>query len=163
VKEPKHLDTRPSLLDKGMPVLLTPYDRPDWLKPDQCFVVSDLSFQQLTGNVAFASVYQLIAGLHNPSMEYGADVRVAIHSRFVQPLLDIVLLFMGLPLVARRESRKVFLAIGVCMAVTTMFMLTVTGFQRLGEISMIPAAMAAWAPLMIFVPSAVGLSHAMWE
>ena len=81
----------------------------------------------------FSSVYQLIAGLHNPSMDYGADVRVAIHSRFVQPLLDIVLLFLALPLVVRRESRKVFLAIGVCMGVTTMFMLTVIGFQWLGD------------------------------
>jgi lipopolysaccharide export system permease protein len=109
-------------------------------------------------------VSQLIAGLHNPSVDYGADVRVAIHSRIVQPLLDVVLIFLGLPLVARRESRNVFLAIGVCMAVTTIFMLTVTGCQRLGEISLInPPALAAWAPLMIFVPSAVGLSHAMWE
>jgi lipopolysaccharide export system permease protein len=164
VKEPKHLDTRPSLLYKGTPVLITPHDRPDWLKPDQCFIASDVSFQQLTGNVAFASVSQLIAGLHNPSVDYGADVRVAIHSRIVQPLLDVVLIFLGLPLVARRESRNVFLAIGVCMAVTTIFMLTVTGCQRLGEISLInPPALAAWAPLMIFVPSAVGLSHAMWE
>jgi lipopolysaccharide export system permease protein len=162
VKEPKNLDTRPSLLADGKPVLITRHDRPEWLKPNQCFIVSDLNFEQLTGNVEFSSVRQLIAGLHSP-IDYGADVRVAIHSRFVQPFLDITLVFLGLPLVARRESRKVFLAIGTCMAVTTVFMLTVIGFQQLGNGSMISPAMAAWAPLMIFVPTAVGLGQMMWE
>jgi lipopolysaccharide export system permease protein len=163
VKEPKNLDTRPSLLLGSKPVLITKIDMPDWLKPNQCFIVSDLTFEQLTGSVEFSSVYQLITGMHNPSMDYGADVRRTIHSRFVQPFLDTVLLFLALPLVVRRESRKVFLAIGVCMGITTAFMLTVIGFQWLGDNSMIPAALAAWAPLMIFVPSAVGLSQAMWE
>jgi lipopolysaccharide export system permease protein len=163
VTEPKHLDTRPSLPLSGKEVLITPHDRPEWLKADQCFIVSDLSFEQLTGNVEFSSVHQLIDRLHNPSMAFDADVRVKIHSRFVQPFLDIVLLFLALPLVVRRESRNVFLAIGICMGVTTVFMLTVIGFQWLGDNSMLNPALAAWAPMMIFVPSAVGLAQAMWE
>jgi lipopolysaccharide export system permease protein len=163
VTEPKHLDTRPSLLLNGKAVLITPHDRPEWLKADQCFVASDLSFEQLTGNIEFSSVHQLITRLHNPSMAFDADVRVKIHSRFVQPFLDIVLLFLALPLVVRRESRNVFLAIGICMGVTTVFMLTVIGFQWLGDNSMINPARAAWAPLMIFVPVAVGLGRPMWE
>ncbi|MCC6126000.1 MAG: LptF/LptG family permease [Pirellulales bacterium] len=163
VKEPKNLDTRPSLFANGKIVLITPRDMPDWLKSNQCFLASDLTFEQLAGNVEFSSVYQLIAGLHNRSVEYGADVRRGIHSRFVQPFLDIVLLFLALPLVMRRESRKVFLAIGICIGITTVFMLTVIGFQWLGDNSILNPALAAWAPLMIFVPSAVGLGQAMWE
>jgi lipopolysaccharide export system permease protein len=162
--EPKHLDERESLrLQNGNEVLITPHDRPDWLKPGQCFVVSDLSFEQLTGNVEFSSVRQLITRLHNPSMAFDADIRVKIHSRFVQPLLDMTLLFLAMPLVARRESRNVFLAIGICMGVTTVFTLTVIGFQWLGDNSMLNPALAAWAPMMVFVPAAVGLSQAMWE
>jgi lipopolysaccharide export system permease protein len=163
VTEPKHLDTRPSLILNGKEVLITPHDRPDWLKADQCFIASDLTFEQLTGNVEFSSVHQLIDRLHNPSRAFDADVRVKIHSRFVQPFLDIVLLFMAMPLVVRRESRNVFLAIGICMGVTTVFMLTVIGFQWMGNSSMIPPALAAWAPMMVFVPAAVGLGQAMWE
>jgi lipopolysaccharide export system permease protein len=162
VKEPKNLDTRPSLFANGKIVLITPHDVP-WLKSDQCFIASDLTFEQLTGNAEFSSVYQLIAGLHNRSVRYGADVRRSIHSRLVQPLLDIVLLFLAMPLVVRRESRKVFLAIGICIGITTVFMLTVIGFQWLGDNSIVNPALAAWAPLMIFVPSAVGLGQAMWE
>ena len=53
VHEPKNLDTRPSLLLDGRAVLITPHDAPDWLKPDQCFLVSDLDFDHLTGGESF--------------------------------------------------------------------------------------------------------------
>ena len=32
----------------GEAVLITPHDAPDWLKPDQCFLRSDVDFDQLT-------------------------------------------------------------------------------------------------------------------
>lgn len=164
VTEPKHLDERESLrLPNGGEVLITSHDHPDWLKPGQCFVASDLTFEQLTGNVEFSSVRELIGRLHNPSVTYDADVRVKIHSRFVQPLLDMTLLFLAMPLVVRRESRNVFLAIGVCMGVATVFTLTIIGFQWLGDNGVMDPAKSAWAPLMVFVPVAVGLSQAMWE
>ena len=47
VREPKNLDTLPSLLMDGHPVLITPYDAPDWLQPDQCFLKSGLDFDHL--------------------------------------------------------------------------------------------------------------------
>jgi lipopolysaccharide export system permease protein len=166
VHEPKHLDTRPSLLWAGRPVLITPHDRPEWLKPNQCFVVSNLDFEQLTGGIGFrnfSSTAQLISGLNNSSVGFGADVRVAIHARIVQPLIDVTLLFLGLPLVVRRESHNVFIAIGMCMGITLMFIVTMLCFQQLGTSSIIPSALAAWAPLIIFVPAAVALTHSMWE
>lgn len=165
VREPKDLSSKDSLRLDGKPVLITPHDAPDWLKPKQCFVVSDVNFDQLAGGQnfrQFASTSELIAGLRNPSMDFGADVRVAIHARFVQPLLDMTLLMLGLPLVVTRESRNVFLAIGLCSAVAGVFLLTVVGAQYLGTIYLHPA-LGAWAPLMIFVPVAVGLADGMWE
>ena len=166
MRKPKNLDSLPSLLLAGRPVLITPHDRPQWLKPGQCFIASNLDFEQLTGGIGFknfSSTAQLIAGLDNSSVGFGADVRVKIHARIVQPLLDLTLLFLGLPLVVRRESHNVFLAIGMCMGITTVFLLTVIGLQQLGSSSIIPAALAAWSPLIIFIPPAVGLAHSMWE
>jgi lipopolysaccharide export system permease protein len=49
---PADLASLPSMLFEGEPVLLSPLDNP-WLQADECFVVSDLSFQQLTGNTSF--------------------------------------------------------------------------------------------------------------
>jgi lipopolysaccharide export system permease protein len=166
VREPKHLDTRSSLLWAGRRVLITPHDQPEWLQPNQCYIASNLDFEQLTGGIGFrnfSSTAQLIAGLNNSSVGFGADVRVAIHARIVQPLIDVTLLFLGLPLVVRRESHNVFLAIGMCMGITTVFLLAMISFQQLGSSSLIPPALAAWAPLMIFVPAAVALTHSMVE
>ena len=166
VQQPKDLAKRASLCLGQRPVVITPRDAPDWLEEDQCFVVSNVDFEQLTGGRAFrqfSSTAQLISGLKNPSLDFGADVRVAIHSRMVQPFLDITLLFLGLPLVLSRENRNVFVAIGTCVAVVTVFLLVAVGFQQLGAGLVVPPALAAWAPLILFVPPAVWLGESMWK
>jgi lipopolysaccharide export system permease protein len=164
VTSPPRLLQSHSLEVKGKPIVITPLDEPQWLKSDECFLVSNVSFTQLSGGHGwrtFSSTRQLIEGLSNPSLglagEFGADVRVAIHSRMVQPLLDMTLLFLGLPLVMHGTNRNVFLAIGLCGLVCTAFMVVVMACQYLGQISLIRPALAAWAPLMIFVPIAVGM------
>ena len=165
VQEPKNLAKQPSLLLEGKPLLITPRDAADWLKPGQCFLASDVTFEELNGGQSirsFLSTAQLIASLRNQSMDFGAGVRVAIHSRIVQPFLDVTLFFLGLPLVAARSSRNVFLAIGLCMVVVSVFLLVVIGFQQLGSIEFLSPAMAAWLPLILFVPAAVGMAEPMW-
>ncbi len=164
VRQPENLAQHPSLCIDGQPVIITPHDAPEWLKPRQCFVVSEVTFEQLTGGRAFrefSSTAQLIAGLHNPSLDFGGDVRVAIHSRLVKPFLDVTLLMLGLPLIASRQSRNVFLAIGTCVGVVAVFLLVVIGFRQLGALCLLDPDLAAWAPLILFVPPAVGLAESM--
>lgn len=166
VENPKYLDTQPSLELNGEPVLITPHDAPDWLRPDQCFVVSDVRFEQLTNAEAwrqYSSTADLVAGLHNPSLGYRAETRVAVHGRLVQPFLDVTLLFLGLPLVLRRGDRNVFIAIGIAAAVVAGFMLVVMASHYLGSVSSLSPAFAAWAPLMLFVPVAVAMSEWIWQ
>lgn len=165
VHEPKNIDAKESVRLGDRLVLITRRDAPDWLKPGECFVASDVTFEQLAGGQMFrqlASTWQLIEAVRNPSLFLGQDVQVAIHSRIVQPLLDVTLLFLGLPLVVTRHQRNVFIAIGMAMGVVSMFMTTVMSMQYLGSIYLYPS-LAAWAPLMIFVPAAVALSESMWE
>ena len=79
--------------------------------------------------------------------------------------LDMTLLLLGLPLVVTRENRNVFVAMGICMVVTTVFTLVVMGVQSLGEISywIFTSPLAAWAPLMIFVPLAAWMAEGLWQ
>jgi len=165
VKRPADLQNRPSLHLGGKPVIITPRDA-EWLEPDQCFVVSDVTFEQLTGGRTFrqfSSTAQLIRGLRNASLDFGADLRVAVHARIVQPMLDVTLLFLGLPLVVTRQDRNVFIAIGWCLLVVSVFYTVVIGAQYLGSIYLIEPVLAAWLPLMLFVPPAVVLAETMWE
>jgi lipopolysaccharide export system permease protein len=166
VREPKHLDSLRTVMLGGEPVLITARDAPGWLKPKQCFLCSGVEFELLTvdGDKALkelSSTPRLMQALRNPSLDYGADVRVAIHARIVKPFLDITLLFLALPLVATHENRKVFIAIGLCMLVTFAFTATVIGFHELGKAGLLSPALAAWSPLMIFVPVAVGMSESL--
>ncbi|MGA2066446.1 MAG: LptF/LptG family permease [Thermoguttaceae bacterium] len=166
VQDPKSLAGKPSLVLEGRPVVITPRDAAGWLGPQQCFVASDVTFDQLTGGRAFrafGSTVEMVRALRNRAMEYGADLRVTIHARLVQPLLDLTLLLLGLPLVVSRESRNVFLAIGLGMGVVALFLSLVIGCQQLGASGLVGPALAAWAPLMICVPAAVGTAETMWQ
>jgi lipopolysaccharide export system permease protein len=167
MREPKDLASRPSLSWNNQRVLITPRDAPDWLKPNQCFLVSNLSFEHLTGNQTrnLWSIPQLVASIRNPSLDYDPKTRVLIHMRIVHPLADVVLLFLGLPLILVRESRNVFIAMGMCMAVTGAFTGMMFVMQFLGECQMagITPALAAWAPLILFTPIAVAIAEPLRE
>jgi len=158
--------TAPSVEQDGKRVILTPRDTP-WLKTQQCFVVSGVSFEQLEAGHTwqrYASLAELISGLHNPSLGFSEEVRVAIHSRLVQPLLDVTLLLLGLPLVLSRKNRNMFLAIGQSLILVVLFMGLTMACQWLGSnYILISPALAAWLPLMIFVPWAAGTADALLE
>ncbi|MCS7237644.1 MAG: LptF/LptG family permease [Thermoguttaceae bacterium] len=166
VNRPANIAELPSVWLGDSPVIITPRDAPNWLKPDECFVVTSIDFDQLCGGTAFrqfSSTASLIRALRNASLDLGADIRVTIHARIVQPLADFTLLFLGLPLVIQRENRNVFAAIALCTVLTAAFFVVSLGFQQLGAAYYIAPALAAWGPLMIFVPVASVLAETIWE
>ncbi len=165
VQMPKNLRELASFSLEGKPVVLSPRDTP-WLKTDECFVVSDVSFAQLAAGNAwrqFSSTPELIAGLHNPSLDLASDVRVLVHGRIVQPILDMTLLFLGLPIVLSRQNRSVFVAAGICLLVVAAFVLVILACQAAGNSYLISPAFAAWCPLIIFVPLARLTVNGLWQ
>ncbi|MCE9606353.1 MAG: LptF/LptG family permease [Planctomycetia bacterium] len=157
---PPELLKHPGLKVGGAAIVLTHHDQPEWIAENECFVVSNVDFMQLSSGGKwrqFMSTPELIDGLHNPSLDYGADVRVMVHSRFVQPLVDVTLLFLGLPLVLRRETRNVYTAIAMCVGITVLFLVVGMACQYLGSIVLIRPSLAAWLPLMIFIPTATAM------
>ncbi len=157
--QPEGIEDQPSLTLGGRAVLLSPHDQ-DWLEPGQCFIASNVTFEHLEGGAAwrqYSSTSELIRGLRNRSLDFGAGERLAIHARFVQPLQDLTLLFLGLPLVLSRTNRNVFIAIGMCLALVVAFSSIVLACRWLGSSYWLEPALAAWLPLMIFVPCAVAL------
>jgi lipopolysaccharide export system permease protein len=79
----------------------------------------------------------------------------------IQPFLDTTLLFLGLPFVVTRTNRNPFIAIGLCLAVVTVFMLVVLGCQSLGSGGWLAPPLAAWLPLIIFAPLAAAMSDTL--
>ncbi len=159
VSLPSDLPQLPSATFEEEPILLSPHDHP-WLQPQQCFVVTELPFESLTGNTSYRrylSTPELIAGLHNRSLRYGADVKVLLHHRFLAPLLDAIMLLVGLALVLGREQRNIFLAAGVCLAIVGALLVVITASHAAGANYLLRPALAAWLPLVIFAPIAYAL------
>ncbi|MEM1304248.1 MAG: LptF/LptG family permease, partial [Planctomycetota bacterium] len=109
----------------------------------------------------FASTSELIEQLRSPSIELGNDVRVAVHRRFLQPVMDVTLLMLGLPLVVSRGNSNAFVAIGLAVGVITAFFLVSIGAQSLGGSGWIRPELAAWLPLLVFVPIATAVAGAL--
>jgi lipopolysaccharide export system permease protein len=161
VQEPKDLDEKPSLEVGGLPVVITPHDRPDLLKSHECFVASDVDLDMIITKGAYASTVDLVHSLHNPSLALGRDVETGIHARILRPFSDLTLLFLGLPLVLTRDNRNIFVAIGLCVLVVSIFVIFSMSLQGLATSHLISPHFAVWAPLFIFVPIAVWMGHKM--
>ncbi len=160
----KQIDSRYQEAD-GAPIILTPKDH-EWLKDGQCFVASDVSFDYLAADSAwqqYASTAELVSALRNSSLDYGADTRVTVHRRLIQPLLDVTLLFLGLPLVLSRSHRNVFVAAAQCLLLVGTFFVVSLACQAMGNTVMIRPALAAWLPLLIFAPLAYTAAVRKWE
>jgi len=139
VQYPQDLATKPSLKVGDRAILITPLDA-DWLDKRDCFIVSGVDFQLLVDGQSwrrFSSTPELIAALGNPSLQHGAGVQVKIHARFVKPLLDVLLVLV--------------------------YMVVLLGCHHLGSNLVLQPALAAWAPLMIFVPLAVVMAEPLRE
>ena len=141
--------------DQGV-FLLLPVDTP-WLKSNECFIPSKLEFDVLRGGAArqFAATSDLIWRMQNQTHYYGADLKVAVHTRFIQPLLDFTQLLIGIPLILSNRNRNLVGMILTCMISFAAFFGISIGLHTLGssETLLSPAA-AAWAPLLIFGPIA---------
>ena len=113
-----------------------------------------MDFDQLSpasGPGQLASTAELIRGRRNASLDYGADTRVEIHSRIVKPLLDITLLFLGLPLVVTRQNCNVFLCDGAVHGRHRAVLGFCLVLAYVGGPGPCPP-LGAWMPLMVLFP-----------
>jgi lipopolysaccharide export system permease protein len=165
VSEPANLASLKTASIEGKPVLIAPGDAP-WLKANECFVVSVVTFEQLTVGGAwrqYLSSWELLTGLRGQTIEPGADVRLTLHTRFIQPLMDLSLVLLGIPLVLTRGSRNIFLAGGIGAGLVAAQMLVVLACRGLGINYLLPVTWAAWLPLLIFGPIAYVLARPLWD
>jgi len=150
---------QPSLVNEhGETILFSPVDH-KWLENDQLFVRCDFAPKDLafgTQTKQYLSTAELIDESRQPKRWTNPAEFVNIHSRLVRPLLDISLLLLGLPLVIGGIERNVFVSAGLCFWIIASVQITSIVCYSLGASSLIrPAALAAWTPVLIFVPAAL--------
>ena len=151
----RHILQSPSFMWNEKPIIITPADADD-IESDQCFVVTNVPFESLASKDAwqYASLWTLISAARNKSLDVGAAIHANIHSRMTQPVLDMTLLFLGLPVLLLYRDRNVFKAMGLSSLILFAFLLVCYACQFAGTNSGMPV-LGAWLPMMIFVPLAV--------
>ena len=163
VSSPTKINQRETLVHHDHPIVYFPRDTA-WLEPGQAFVVSNLPFSRLANGTSWhrlASTQELVTELSNPSTDLDTNVRVAVHSRLMRPISDATLLMLGLPLMFSRRQRNVFLSIGICLLVAVAFSLVSLACQSLGGLNLLRPTLAAWLPILVFLPVAVAIGHTL--
>jgi lipopolysaccharide export system permease protein len=165
VREPADIDRLQPLETADRAVVLT-RSTESWLEPGQCFVVSDVAFEQLIGSdnwSQYSSTRDLVGAIANPSLGVTADIPLRVHARFVAPLLDMSLALLGIPLVIGPNRRGVFVAVGMCVAMTVVFFLVVLGCHALATGYLLSPSAGAWLPLLALAPLAAWRAQPMWQ
>ena len=85
--------------------------------------------------------------------ERGADtasLAVALQGKYAAPFSVIVMALIGMPLAISLGRKSTVVALCSAVVVSLAFWLVTQGFQQMGDHALLPPAVAAWAPMVIF-------------
>ncbi len=157
VRIPSDIAQRDSVYVDQVPFILCPKDTP-WLKPDQCFVTSTISFELLEGGnnwKQYSSTLDLIQRLRADPRYYSDDVRATVHARLMRPLMDLGLILFGLPIVLGRQERHLFWVAGTSIGLMAGYLAVMMGAQAIGSTgTILSPSLAAILPILLLFPIA---------
>ena len=78
------------------------------------------------------------------------SLRVRLSQKLALPFVPMIMTLVGIPFALRIGKRGNLFGVGVAVAVVMAFWATIAAFGPLGETGVLPALLAAWAPLLIF-------------
>jgi len=122
-------------------------------RPEDVFVVTAVTCDQLykrNSSFTLLSSQELLRRIHSPAFGLVSAQRliVHLHSRFVQPLLNVITVLIVLPLMVRRESRGLVVDCAVSGAMLGLVVGLAQGCQFLGQMRFLPPDLAAWLPVI---------------
>lgn len=140
--------------------ILKTNDRVKRLPNGDLFLFSSVTFADIIRSKNwknFASTSELIAQAQNEQIKDPTSVRIMIHSRIMLPVLNILLVMIGVPFVLQWERRNIYRSIAVSMVLCLGFFVTDIVAGYFAEHGYIEPMLAAWSPVLLFGPVAVSL------
>ncbi len=117
------------------------------------FLVSNVTFDQLStrgANYTLLSTPDLMRRIRRPAS--GSRLQRAqvlhLHVRLTKPLLNIVGLFLVIPLIVRRESLSLVTNMAICMVTLALVIGVAEAGQYLGRAAVVAPEFAAWVPCL---------------
>jgi lipopolysaccharide export system permease protein len=126
--------------------------------------VDDATFDRVTQGqktqafVSTNTLYQLMQRTDAGRMN---TLAVTFHMRITRGLVGLLLVFMGLSIILRDQTRHVFISAGLCLLMCAVFFGVVFAGRFLGNGDYVSPPMAAWLPVLIFGPFAIALYDAI--
>lgn len=145
------------LTDRGREVVLLKAGKSD------VFVTTSISCDDLfkrNSNFSLFSIPELVCRIRSPAMGLvSVHLNVLhLHSRLVQPLLNIIAVLIAIPLMVRRESPGIVADSALSGFALAVVFGVIQVSQVLGSNQIVPADMAAWIPVVIGGTMAAWLS-----
>jgi len=83
------------------------------------------------------------------------QLEVAMHQHVTQPILNLLILLVGLPFVAGREERNYFVSVGLAVALVIGVFLVMFASTAFGNAGHVPPLWAAWIPVFLVLPPSI--------
>ncbi len=135
-----------------MKLLLLTEDQP-WIPTDAIFFCTDVMpsglYKQGNSFVPI-SLPDLRRKIASPSVDRQLNLRVEMHSRILQPLLDVALLMTCLPLLLSGRFRSKLFITGMLVGMSCLYMLIPSFTTLLGREGAVTPMVAAWIPVFVF-------------
>ena len=123
-----------------------------------------VDFESLTRNANWyllASTWRIYQELQNPESGRQAAMAVLFHTRMTRPILGLVLVVMGLGVILRDQNRNVIISAGMCLVLCAVYFASLYACKMLGDSELLPPALAAWGPVLVYGPLGLVLFDAV--
>lgn len=126
------------------------YDYFTNLSPQQLDLIAT---KKAVDYLASSQIQSLIEASLGPTR---ASLEKTMHTRFTQPIMNVILLLVGIPFLLTREPRQLVFNMFYCTAATSIiFAATFVLYQAAGTV--VPPVLGAWLPVLLFAPVAVAM------
>jgi LPS export ABC transporter permease LptF/LPS export ABC transporter permease LptG len=97
--------------------------------------------------------YEELRRYINDLAQSGFDVvrlRVQLHKKFAFPLMTFVMAVLAVPFALRGGRRGALAGVAMAVGIAVLFWTGMGFFEAMGNANQLPAALAAWAPVLLF-------------
>ena len=86
-------------------------------------------------------------------------MRVAYHTKFAQPALSFVMIFLAIPFAVRLRGGGLAASFGTSIVIAMIYIVVFSAFVALGQAGRLSPITAAWAPNVLFLVTGLILCY----
>lgn len=119
------------------------------------FIRTDVGFDRIYNSdthYEYLSTRELIRRIRNPSDSHRSirSQSLYLHTRFTKPLMNLIVVGVGVPFVVRKESVSLLANLAICSGVMGAMFAINEVFQYLGKVGTLTPEFAVWAPIILW-------------